>query len=259
MSTLKYVVAGDRYNYYKLASTHQSYQDLSEADLVNNLCPTREVKYVNGRGQATTSGFGQVLSDFTFVSGDVPGGNKYWQHNPTKTSPLQEKFRQTITHSDHSTFVFLVGCWEGGNQRTWEVIANTPTLTEEQQKDIIIHARGMGFAQKNYIFLRYDSCQKKNPFLSSKSADLSLPNNRRATPTGHLSLGGVATTSAPKPGTWPRVSRPSLQHSTTPTFSTTFLTTPRPIQKPSVHDEVDWSRRQQSRVRYGAGRIPRFP
>jgi len=63
-----------------------------------------------------------------------------------------------ITHTDNKNFVFFVRCWDDG-ERTWDVMTTTKNPDKKIKKEILDHAKLLGFPVDDVEHLDYDKCQ----------------------------------------------------------------------------------------------------
>lgn len=159
--------AGSKYHFYRLASVHHLYPELTEKDFEKEFCVTREGSSFEGRGRSTVYGLGRILADFDVEIREGPAGTRYFDF--AMRPPLDmEVIRGMVTLSDGESFIFMTGCWTGSDQKFWDVISLVPRLSYRARRQIVEHAIQLGFRREDFVFLDYDTCWQENPFLAMR-------------------------------------------------------------------------------------------
>lgn len=152
---------------YLQAYPHPRYDKLREDEYYYDFCLRRNTSVEGGLGVFTGFG-GRTLGIF-----DVrrrPDRPEIAYEAFPRNLDTQDFARIYITLTDNKTFAFVEECWIGSNQRSWNVISNTPNLSERAVKMIENHAIELGFKKENFVFIRYDGCRREDPVIRSELA-----------------------------------------------------------------------------------------
>lgn len=163
-----YIPAGNKYHFYRIASTRPDYAEMRYDFFYYNFCYKRNSSTTQTTSQSIA--FGQVSAEYDVR---VPRDNPevYMEVVPRNPQNRNDILREYVTLTDNKSFVFVTLCWTGVDQRAWLVFSSKPTLDPVSEHLILEHAVSLGFKKENALFIRYHSCKAANPLLTNTSVE----------------------------------------------------------------------------------------
>ncbi|ODM99418.1 hypothetical protein Ocin01_07246 [Orchesella cincta] len=153
-----YIPLANRYEYYRIVMNHlglgpedEQFKGMSDEKLINKSC----FKFWLHMYSSTGALYGFEKPGYSRVVVQLSRSNVI---DMLTNPPMIGMARHYVTLTDYKTFVVLSNCWLESNQKSWEVVSTTKTLSSEALQMIEEHVKSLGFNPEQFMSLNYGNC-----------------------------------------------------------------------------------------------------